>query len=114
MRRPRADGLDRPRLSAPLRATSGPGVAVVIAPPGSGKTTMLALAAAGMPRAAWCTAGPEDRSGRGFLDHVGRSLSDVVGRDLGQLATAAGLVEAVEASGVDDVFLVIDDVHELA
>ena len=113
LHRPAAVGLVRRRLYAPLQEETGPGVVTVLAPPGSGKTTLLALAAA-QRRTAWCTAGPEDRSGPGFLGHLARSLSRSLGVDVGQPESAAALVGAVSELGQGSVLLVIDDIHELA
>lgn len=110
--RPPAAGLTRSRLIRVLTDPDGPGVVVVIAPPGSGKTTLLARAA-GSTRSAWCTAGPEDRTGTGFLEHLTRALARSLGTDLGRPETAAQLVDAFSAVDPPPVLLALDDVHEL-
>jgi len=118
VRCPVPKGLDRLRLSTPLRTDSGASVVIVLAPPGSGKTTLLAFAAADLPAVAWCTAGPEDRSGQGFLDHLARSLSVATGFDLGRPRSAGELVDSLGSSLATrapcGALLVVDDVHELA
>ncbi len=127
VRRPAPVGLERPRLSAPLRSVEqarssqappapAPGIVVVIAPPGSGKTTLLALASGGVSASAWCTAGPEDRSGHVFLDHLTGALDAAAGRDLGRPRSVMELVEAWEgpaSGGAASTLLVVDDAHEL-
>jgi DNA-binding SARP family transcriptional activator len=110
---PAPTGLVRPRLKAPLEVGSGPGVVMVIAPPGSGKTTLLALVSAETRFSAWCTAGPEDRSGPGFLCHVARAMSLALGTDLGRPITAASLIDRLDTATTPPMLLVIDDVHEL-
>ena len=110
---PAPTGLVRPRLRAPLEVSCGPGVVMVIAPPGSGKTTLLALVSAETRLSAWCTTGPEDRSGPGFLGHVARSMSLALGSDIGQPDSAASLIDVLDAATTPPMLLVIDDVHEL-
>ena len=87
---------------------------MVIAPPGSGKTTLLALVSAEAPLSAWCTTGPEDRSGPGFLDHVARSMSLALGTDIGRPNSAASLIDLLNNVKHPPLLLVIDDVHELS
>ncbi len=114
LHRPEPVGLPRPRLLAPLVEEPGPGVVVVIAPPGSGKTTLLARAVALSPRrTAWYAAGPEDRTGPGFLEHLNRAVSVAFGSDVGPAATAAELLAEVERKTRESLLLVLDDVHEL-
>jgi len=114
LHRPEPVGLPRPRLLAPLVEEDGPGVVVVIAPPGSGKTTLLARAVALSPRrTAWYSAGPEDRSGPGFLEHVKQAVSVALGTDVGPASTAADLLTALESGPAESLMLVLDDVHEL-
>ncbi len=114
LHRPEPVGLPRPRLLAPLVEEAGPGVVVVIAPPGSGKTTLLARAVALSPRrTAWYAAGPEDRTGPGFLEHLNRAVSIALGSDVGPAASAAELLAAVERKTRESLLLVLDDVHEL-
>ena len=114
LHRPEPVGLPRPRLLAPLVEEAGPGVVVVIAPPGSGKTTLLARAVALSPRrTAWYAAGPEDRTGPGFLEHLNRAVSVALGSDVGPASTAAELLAAVERKTRESLLLVLDDVHEL-
>jgi DNA-binding SARP family transcriptional activator len=112
--RPEPVGLLRPRLLAPLVADDAPGVVVVIAPPGSGKTTLLSRAVALSHRpAAWCAAGPEERSAADFVRHLTRATSVAVGEDLGEPATAAELMGTLETRPDRPLLLVLDDVHEL-
>jgi len=93
---------------------SGPGVVVVIAPPGSGKTTLLSRAAALSPRpAAWYDAGPEERSGPGFVRDLARATAEALSEDLGTPSTAAEFAGALGHHADRPVLLVIDDAHEL-
>lgn len=110
--RPPVTGLTRTRLLSVLTAPDGPGIVVVIAPPGSGKTTLLSRAAAAT-RSAWCTVGPEDRSGSGFLQHVTRALTLTLDRDLGAPGSVTQLIDAFVAADPPTVLLALDDVHEL-
>ena len=109
------------RLGGPER------VAVVSAPPGSGKTVLLRswISQAGLrDQAGWVAAGQDERDPQGFWLSVLRSLrGTAAGSVLVQAVTAApdldgwAVVERLLknlAALRDPTWLVIDDVHELA
>src|SRR3954452_15191995 len=99
LRRPSPGGLERDRLLDTVRGDAAPGVVMVVASPGAGKTTLLAQAAGSATGpAAWCTSGPEDRSGAGFVTHLARSVSRALQVDMGAPRTGAELVEALTSA----------------
>ena len=114
-RRPRPAGLARPRLVEQVVGRNAPGVVVVTAPPGAGKTTLLARAAElAAPACAWCSIGPEDRHGNGFLALVSKSLTAASATRLEGYSTVPALLEALTRDTAQPTSLFLDDVHELA
>jgi DNA-binding SARP family transcriptional activator len=108
---PDPSGLVRERL---LRLTSGR-VALVVAPAGHGKTTLLSQAAAAFEGAvAWYRLDAQDRAPGAFLGHV---LTSVL-RSFGAAREQPGSVEAALAAvetvvGDGRALLMIDDFHEV-
>jgi DNA-binding SARP family transcriptional activator len=117
---PRVAGLRRARLFSTLDGVHAARLGLVIAPPGSGKTTVMAQWAGTVPGpVAWYRADPGDR-GSGLAERLGTALARAYGRgDAAVVPTAPepdGM--AALALALDDrtqpALLVVDDVHLLA
>src|SRR3954453_4822919 len=114
MRRPAPSGLRRARLESALADRRASPVAVVVAPAGSGKTTLMArVAHASDCQVAWYRVMPEDASPADFVSHLASALLGAgveVGDD--SLGSPDELLHRLETvSG--EVLLVLDDVHEI-
>ena len=116
----------RPRLLERMLAGSAARVTLVSAPPGFGKTTLLAewvhSADAGVRCVAWVSLDESDNDPALFWSYVFAALEAVVpvvsptGRELaasGQVPTEQLVTALVNelAEAPDDVWLVLDDVH---
>ena len=123
VRRPDLRGLVRGRLErqlawlvAPSEATT---LGLVLAPPGSGKTTFLSHLAAAVPEpVSWYRVGAEDDDELALTRHLGYTLGAAVNCPEVIASAAEGrvaaLVNALEDPAVRPVQLVIDDLHEIA
>jgi DNA-binding SARP family transcriptional activator len=123
VRRPDLRGLVRGRLERQLAwmvaASDSTSLGLVLAPPGSGKTTFLSHLAAAVPEpVSWYRAGAEDDDELALTRHLGHTLGAAVNRPEVIEAAAEGrvaaLVNALEDPAVPPVQLVIDDLHEIA
>jgi LuxR family maltose regulon positive regulatory protein len=115
--------LRRPRVDARLAAALDYPLCLVVAPPGSGKTTALAaLAANGGWPAAWCRARASDDPSL-FLRHLAAAFRPIAPLDEARIAAILqGAPDAVRAALEtfvnelaaaldDDTLLVVDDYH---
>ncbi|WP_375425712.1 BTAD domain-containing putative transcriptional regulator [uncultured Friedmanniella sp.] len=120
VRRPDLRGLVRSRLGhgvadGPTTASLG----LVLAPPGSGKTTFLShLAAASTERVAWYRMGAEDDDEVALTRHLGHTLGAALGLpgviESAAAGRVAGLLAALEDPAVRPVQLILDDLQEIA
>ncbi len=128
--RPARGVIHRPRLDTFLELVRSRRLTVIKAPPGFGKTTLAlswadALAGEG-DRVVWLSLGPEDDDDERFLRYLGAALRRaceamvVAGPDwmVGDLSVpiehrVGWLIEAL-ASQSDEIFVFIDDYHEIS
>jgi DNA-binding SARP family transcriptional activator len=111
---PRAAGLTRTRLLTALDGVHTTGLALVVAPAGHGKTTLLGQWAATVPgQVAWYRADPADAEPGRLLRRLGAALHRRWGtEDPGTPPDADDLALAVERAA--PLVLVIDDLHVLS
>ncbi len=114
VRRPEPGGLCRPRLEQRLLGSHGDGLALVVAPPGSGKTTVLAQVAA-LPgrRSAWYCVGPEDGRQDRFVRHLAHALACVTSAVDPSIESVDELLIALQGAP-HPLLLVVDDLHEVS
>src|SRR5215213_6422121 len=111
VRRPLVGGLSRERLLLPLTGPGSAGVAVLIAPAGCGKTTLLAQAASATAGfTGWYRAERSDASETALVRHLATALS----ASTGSVATVDELLRELDRRFGTETLLVVDDAHELA
>jgi ATP/maltotriose-dependent transcriptional regulator MalT/DNA-binding SARP family transcriptional activator len=115
VRRPRPAGLRRSCLLEPLLGPRGHRLALVAAPAGCGKTTLLAQAAtaAGLP-VGWYRAGSGEVSEAAAVRHLATALRDVLGPAAGSATDTDELLRHLDAWPGAEALLVVDDLHEIA
>jgi LuxR family maltose regulon positive regulatory protein len=119
----RSEHVARPDLLAVLRDGGSRRLTLVAAPPGFGKTTLLAEWAAAEPAVAWLSVDEDDNDPARFFAYMAAALRrvepELAGRALAALRSpGADLVEVVlplllnDLAGLDsDLVLVVDDYH---
>lgn len=120
VRRPDLRGLVRPRLEQTVSAgAAAASLSLVLAPPGSGKTTFLThLATTAGEQVAWYRIGAEDDDEVALTRHLGHTLGAALVLpsiiDSAAHGRVADLVAALEDPGVRPVQLILDDLQEIA
>jgi DNA-binding SARP family transcriptional activator len=113
LRPPEAAGLIRDRLTTELLAGSAAVLALVVAPAGCGKTTLLSQVAAAAPGpVAWYGVTADDSTETRFTAHVAAALGDVAAG--GAFESMADLLGALDRWTGARALLILDDVHEIA
>lgn len=114
VRAPRARMLPRERLDAVLGQLWSRRLGLVVAPAGSGKTTVLAgFAAAAAAPVAWYRAESWDGGEDVCLRHLEAALTIAMGELPGSWASVGDAVHALEAWPGERALLVVDDLHAL-
>jgi DNA-binding SARP family transcriptional activator len=111
---PQQDVLRRERLEARLRAIWDHRLGMVVAPAGSGKTSLLARFArtAGVP-VAWYRAETWDGDDAALLRHLEHALTGVLPGTPRGWRTIEDAARALEITDAERVLLVVDDLHAL-
>jgi DNA-binding SARP family transcriptional activator len=111
---PAVAGMARPRVDDRLSAVWQHGLGLVIAPAGSGKTTLMARFAAASPDpVAWYRAEGRDQSEAALLQHLEAALLAILpglGRGWTSVEAASRALEQLAAGRI---LLVVDDAHTL-
>ena len=114
VRVPQLDALPRPRLHASLARAWQHRLGLVVAPAGSGKTSLLASFAAGLGcPVAWYRAESWDGDEETFLLHLQAAIVRAVPEIGGQWRSIESALDALEHVSSPRALLVIDDLHEL-
>ena len=115
LRRPDAAGMVRSRLVAPLLAGPPGGLDLIIAPPGSGKTTLMArIAAESRIPIAWYRVTADDSSEAAVTAHLGTSMRSALGIQTAADTGMDSLLAVLEDQPDVEALVVIDDLHEIA
>jgi DNA-binding SARP family transcriptional activator len=111
---PRARGLVRPRLLAQLDGIWDGRLATVVAPAGSGKTTLISQYAAdrGIP-AAWYHAERSDGDAGRLISHLDEAVAGALGRPAQHSDSLDDLLAALELWSGPRALIVFDDLHHL-
>jgi DNA-binding SARP family transcriptional activator len=114
IRPPAADALPRERLEVRLHELWSHRLGLVVAPAGSGKTTLMARFAgeAGVP-VGWYRAETWDAAEATILRHLEAALSRSIPGLTGGWTSIESAAEALEACDAGRVLLVVDDFHAL-
>lgn len=114
-RRPVASGLRRERLLDRFSATGDPRLALVVAPAGCGKTTLMGhVAEAAAPRAAWLTLDEELVTPGALLAHLRESASHIAGFHPRRWGSVDDALHDLETGLPAASVLVLDEVHSVA
>jgi DNA-binding SARP family transcriptional activator len=110
---PLAPLLVRTRLNDILDGLKGRPLGLVVAPAGSGKTSLLVqfALATEMP-VAWCRVEVSERDASAFLAHIGAALAAPLGVPVAE-PTVEGVVRVIEGGQDGRLLLIIDDLHVL-
>ena len=115
LRRPDAAGMIRSRLVAPLLAGPPGGLDLIIAPPGSGKTTLMArIAAESRIPIAWYRLTADDSTEAAVTAHLGTSVRSALGLQAATDTSMDALLAVLEGQPDVEALVVIDDLHEIA
>jgi hypothetical protein len=105
--------LVRTRLNNTLDRLKDHRLGLVVAPAGSGKTSLLVqFALAGEMPVAWCRVEVSERDASAFLAHVGAAVAASLGVTPAD-PSVEGVVGVIESCSVDRLLLVLDDLHLL-
>jgi DNA-binding SARP family transcriptional activator len=111
--RPLIPLLVRTRLNNTLDRLKDHRLGLVVAPAGSGKTSLLVqFALAGEMPVAWCRVEVSERDASAFLAHVGAAVAASLGVTPAD-PSVEGVVGVIESCSVDRLLLVLDDLHLL-
>ncbi len=114
VRVPAVAGLARPRVDDRLSAVWRHGLALVVAPAGSGKTTLIARFAAASPDpVAWYRAEGRDQSEAALLQHLEAALLAILPGLARGWTSVEAASRAFEQLATGRILLVVDDAHTL-
>jgi LuxR family maltose regulon positive regulatory protein len=115
--------IPRRRLLRPLQSTTGARIAVLTAPPGSGKTTLFRQWAADDPRpACWVPLSPAESDPNALVRGIAEAIATMLpGGPIGRLAEAAATDQEADVSSLirgitldgRPLLLLLDDLHGL-
>jgi DNA-binding SARP family transcriptional activator len=110
---PLAPLLVRTRLNDTLDRLKNHRLGLVVAPAGSGKTSLLVqFALAAEVPVAWCRVEVSERDASAFLAHVGAAVAASLGVPAAD-PSVEGVVRVIESCSADRLLLVLDDLHLL-